>query len=278
MKILFCGDVVGRSGRDVVISQVPLIRDKLKIDLVILNGENAAGGFGITESICNDFYNAGVDVITTGNHVWDQRSIISYIERDSRLLRPLNYPKGTPGRGVALVEMPDGRVSVIINGLTRLFMDSLDNFFLILEDVLQSYPLTSNKISSIIVDLHGEATSEKTAFAYKFDGRVSLIAGTHSHIPTSDHRILPLGTAYQTDVGMCGDYNSVIGMKKDVPIERFVKQMPTKRLEAAEGEATLCAVYVILDDISGLAKSISPLRIGGCLEQYWPESNNDDFK
>lgn len=269
MRILFLGDVVGRSGRDAVSRYLPELRRRLDLDLAIVNGENAAHGFGLTEAICQQFYEAGADAITTGNHVWDQREIIPYIERDPRLLRPLNFPPGTPGRGVAVVEARGGRRVAVLNVMTRLFMDPLDDPFSGTVRALQPFPLGGG-VSAILVDVHGEATSEKMALGHLLDGRVSLVVGTHSHVPTADAHILVGGTGYQTDVGMCGDYDSVIGMKKEPAVQRFVRKMPTERLSPAEGEATLCGLYLETDDRTGLATRIAPLRLGGRLAPAWP--------
>ncbi len=266
MRILVCGDVVGRSGRTVVTEHLPRLRDRLALDFVIVNGENAAGGFGITPKICNQFFDAGADAITTGNHVFDQREIIPHFDAEKRLLRPHNYPKTTPGTGVAVFPATRGRNVLIVHVMTRLFMDPLDDPFACVANALESYRLGGN-VHAVVVDVHGEATSEKLAMAHFLDGRVSLVAGTHTHVPTADQQILPGGTAYQTDVGMCGDYDSVIGMKKATAVERFVRKMPTARLEAADGEATLCAIFVETDDETGLALRVAPLRIGGRLSE-----------
>ena len=269
MRVLYCGDVVGRSGRRIVIDSVPTLRDKLGLDFVIVNGENAAHGFGITQEICGAFLEAGVDAITTGNHVWDQRDIVDYIGRDVRLLRPLNYPEGTPGWGAAVYAAADGRQVMVLQVMGRLFMDPLDDPFLAADKALLNHRLGSC-VDCIVADIHAEATSEKQAFGYHLDGRVSLIAGTHTHVPSADARILPGGSAYITDIGMCGDYDSVIGMEKEEAVGRFLRKMPGARLQPAKGEATLCAVLVETDDASGLARSVSPLRIGGCLDAHWP--------
>ncbi len=271
MRLLVCGDVVGRSGRTVVTDNLARLRDELALDFVVVNGENAAGGFGITPKICNQFFDAGADAITTGNHVFDQREIIPHFDAEKRLLRPHNYPKTTPGTGVAVLPATRGRKVLIIHVMTRLFMDPLDDPFACVADALESYRLGGNA-DAIVVDVHGEATSEKLAMGHFLDGRVSLVVGTHTHVPTADEQILPGGTAYQSDIGMCGDYDSVIGMKKAVAIERFVRKMPTARLEAADGEATLCAILVETDDETGLALGIEPLRIGGRLSQAQPEA------
>ncbi len=269
MKLLFVGDVVGRSGREVVCSEVPELRRRLDLDFVVANGENAAGGFGITAKICDEIYQAGVDAITTGNHVWDQREIISHIEKEPRLLRPHNYPPGTPGRGSAVFEARNGRHVLVLHVMTRLFMDALDDPFACADAELAKYRLGAN-IDAIVVDIHGEATSEKMALAHFVDGRVSLAVGSHTHIPTADAQILPGGTAYQTDAGMCGDYDSVIGLEKRAAIERFTRKLPTGRIAPALDEATLCAVYVESDDKTGLARQVAPLRLGGRLAPHWP--------
>ena len=266
MKILCCGDVAGRSGRAVLCEHLPRLRSAVGLDFIVANGENAAQGFGITEKICKQFYEAGVDAITTGNHVWDQREIISYINGDPRLLRPHNYPQGTPGRGCAVFTLGDGRKVLLLHLMTRLFMDALDDPFACAEVELAKHRL-GKSVDAILMDIHGEATSDKTAMGNFLDGRVSAVWGTHSHVPTADARILPGGTAYQTDLGMCGDYDSVIGMKKEAAIARFVKKVPGERLAPAEGAATLCAIYMELADKTGLATHIKPVRLGGCLSQ-----------
>ena len=263
MKILLCGDVVGRAGRAAVTEHVPELRRMLGLDFVVVNGENAAAGFGITDKICAELYAAGVDAITTGNHVWDRREIIAYIPSDPRLLRPANFPRGTPGRGSHVYRLADGRRVFLATLMARLFMDALDDPFAEVEALLAEQRL--GEVDAIIVDFHGEATSEKMAMGQLLDGRVSLVVGTHSHVPTADAQILPRGTAYQTDAGMCGDYDSVIGMQKAAAVARFVTKMPGERLQVAEGPATLCGVVVETDDATGLARRIAPVRIGGRL-------------
>jgi metallophosphoesterase (TIGR00282 family) len=270
MRILFCGDVMGRVGREAVITRVPELRKKLSLDFVAINGENAAGGYGITDKLCQEFYAAGVDCITTGNHVWDQRELIGTIDGDPKLLRPLNFPKGTPGRGANVYTTRTGRKVLVANVMTRLFMDALDDPFAALETLFVQHRLTATA-HAILVDIHGEATSEKMALGHLCDGRASLAVGTHSHVPTADWQILPKGTAYQTDAGMCGDYDSVIGMKKETAIARFVRKLPGERLLPAEGEATLCATFVETDDMSGLAKRVAPVRLGGRLASAFPD-------
>jgi len=271
VKILICGDVVGKSGRQAIDDHLPELRRKLELDFVVVNGENAAHGFGITDAICEGFYAAGADVITTGNHVWDQREIIGYIDKDPKLLRPINYPAGTPGVGSGIFQAPGGKRVLVIHPMCRLFMDPLDDPFAAVETVLANHRLGRNgTVDAIVVDVHGEATSEKQSMGHVLDGRVSVVAGTHTHVPTADGQILPGGTAFQTDIGMTGDYDSVIGMKKALASARFVTKMPQGRLEPADGEATLCAVYVETDNASGLAKRFGALRLGGRLKAEWP--------
>lgn len=269
MRVLVLGDVVGRAGRVAVEENVPRLRERLRLDFVIVNGENAAHGFGITDKICEAFYAAGVDVITTGNHVWDRREIIGYIRGESRLLRPLNYPEGTPGSGACLYPVAGGRKVMVIHPMCRLFMDPLDDPFAAVDEALRNHRL-GRTANGIIVDVHGESTSEKMAMGHFLDGRVSAVLGSHTHVPTADAQILTGGTAYLTDLGMCGDYDSVIGMEKKTAIEKFTKKMPTDRLQPAGGEATLCGAYLEIDDGSGLATKISPLRLGGRLAPECP--------
>jgi len=269
MRFLFCGDVVGRAGREAVISNVPDLRRRLGLDAVIVNGENAAHGFGINPKICEEFYAAGVDCITTGNHIWDQREIIGYIGKDPRLLRPVNYPKGTPGRGQVVLETAACGKILVINAMARLFMDPLDDPFAAVDAVLTAHPL-GKAVQAVLVDFHGEATSEKMSMGHFCDGRASLVVGTHSHIPTADAQILPGGTSYQTDAGMCGDYDSVIGMRKDISLYRFETQLPGERYQPALGEGTLCGTFVETDDAKGLAKRVAPIRLGGRLSEVVP--------
>lgn len=264
MKILMCGDVMGRAGRDVLSTHLPELRESLKLDFVLVNGENAAGGFGITGEICQTLYQLGADAITLGNHAWDQRETAAYIEGDAKLIRPANYPRGTPGRGSGLFELADGRKVLVVQVMGRLFMDAIDDPFASLEAVLEPYRLGAT-VDAIVVDIHGEASSEKQALARLVDGRASLAAGTHTHVPTADHMILPGGTAFMTDIGMCGAYDSIIGMEIAPVIERFTRKMPGKRFSPVLDDATLAAVYVETDDGTGLAERIAPVRIGGVL-------------
>jgi metallophosphoesterase (TIGR00282 family) len=269
MRILFLGDIMGRTGREAVIAQMPDLRRKLDLDFVVVNGENAAHGFGISESIAKDLHAAGVDCITTGNHVWDKKEIIPYIERDGRLLRPINFPDGTPGKGAVILQARDGRRVLVVNLMCRLFMDALGDPFAALDKVLKQNPM-GRAAQAVIVDVHGEANSEKMAFGHFCDGRASLVIGTHTHVPTADYQIFPGGTAYMTDAGMCGDYDSVIGMQKEASVARFVRKMPGERFTPAEGPATVCGAFVETDDLTGLAKRILPVRVGGRLDQALP--------
>ena len=264
MRLLFIGDILGRSGRDAVTGRLPGLRESLGLDFVVANGENAAHGFGITPALCQELFAAGADVVTLGNHTWDQREIIPYLEAEPRVLRPLNYPPGAPGRGSGVFPAPRGRKVLVVQVMGRLFMDALDDPFRAVDAELAKYTL-GGSANFILVDVHGEATSEKQSIGHYCDGRVSAVLGTHSHIPTADGWILPGGTAYQTDVGMCGDYDSVIGMKKEIAVQRFVRKMPGERLAPAEGEGTLCAAVVETDDRTGLALSVRPIRLGGRL-------------
>jgi hypothetical protein len=269
MRLLFCGDVVGRPGREALETHLPRLRRELEPDFIVVNGENAASGFGITEKICNDLFALGVDVITGGNHSWDQREMLSYINREPRLLRPHNFPSGTPGRGAIVAQATRGRKVLVLNVMARLFMDPLDDPFAAVQHELERHRLGAT-VHAIILDFHGEATSEKMAMGHFVDGRVSLCVGTHTHVPTADTMVLPGGTAYQTDAGMCGDYDSVIGMDKTVPLARFTKKLPTERLSVASGEGSLCAVLVETDDRTGLAKRVEPVRLGGRLPECVP--------
>jgi len=269
MRILFIGDIVGRTGRAVVLEHMPRLIADWKLDLVVVNGENAAGGFGITEAIYNELIEAGADAITLGNHAWDQREALVFIERAPRLIRPLNYPVGTPGRGAALIEAKNGKRALVLNAMGRIFMDALDDPFAGVERELAACPLGKGA-DAIVLDIHCEATSEKQSMGYFCDGRVSLVVGTHTHAPTADHRILPGGSAFVSDVGMCGDFNSVIGMNKDEPLHRFLRKIPSAKFEPATGPATLCALAVETDDASGLATKVGAVRIGGVLEETRP--------
>ncbi|MGI9388301.1 MAG: TIGR00282 family metallophosphoesterase [Methyloligellaceae bacterium] len=270
MRLLFLGDVVGRSGRRVVKDALPEMRARYRADFVIVNGENSAGGFGITETICQELLDAGADVVTTGNHVWDQREALVFIERQEQMLRPLNFPAGTPGRGAGLFKAANGADVLVINAMGRVFMADLDCPFRAVEKELDACPLGQGA-DAVFIDFHAEATSEKQAFAHFVDGKASVVVGTHTHVPTADDQILPGGTAYMTDAGMCGDYNSVLGMKKDEPLQRFLTKVPNGRFEVATGEPALSGIAVELDDATGLATAISPIRSGAGLRPIEPD-------
>jgi metallophosphoesterase (TIGR00282 family) len=270
VRILFVGDVVGRSGRSGVTERLPGLIADWKLDFVVVNGENAAGGFGITETIYNDLISAGADAITLGNHAWDQKEALVFIARAPRLIRPVNYPKGTPGRGAALIDTRNGARVLVVNAMGRVFMEPLDDPFAALERELAACPLKSTA-DAIIVDMHAEASSEKQAMGFFLDGKASLVVGTHTHVPTADHQVLPQGTAFVTDVGMTGDYNSCIGMDKDEPLTRFLRRIPSAKFEPALGPATLCGLAVETDDATGLAWRVAPVRLGGRLEEARPK-------
>ena len=270
MRILFLGDIVGRTGRDAVIDALPGLRQRLRVDLAIVNAENASHGFGLAPDMAKALLDAGTDVITLGNHAWDRREIMPFIAENPRLIRPLNFPPGTPGAGAALVDVPGNRKALVLNAMGRLFMDPLDCPFRGAAVELAKYRL-GGTVHAIVIDFHAEATSEKMAFAHSFDGQVSLVVGTHTHCPSADHQVLPGGTAFQSDAGMCGDYDSVIGMQKEGAATRFWRKMPGERLAPAEGPATICGTFVITDDTTGLATTIAPLRLGGRLSPAMPE-------
>jgi metallophosphoesterase (TIGR00282 family) len=268
MNILFLGDIVGKPGRDVVQAELPRLRDALKIDFVIANGENAAGGFGITRAIAEEFFGMGIDVISTGNHWADQKEILTYVASEDRVLRPLNYPPGTPGRGANLYQTPAGTV-LVMNVMGRIFMDALDDPFAAVDRELNACPLGEGA-DAIIIDLHAETTSEKMAMGHFCDSRATLVVGTHTHVPTADAQIFTGGTAFQSDAGACCDYDSVIGMDKSEPIQRFTRKMSSQRFSPATGPATLCGVFV-QTGANGLATRIEPVRVGGRLKQALPE-------
>ena len=264
MRLLFLGDVLGRPGRNMVCERLPELRQRFAADFAIVNGENAAGGFGITEPIFQDLRDAGADAVTTGNHVWDQRDALVFIARQNRLLRPLNYPPGTPGAGAGLFRAANGAEVLVLSVLGRVFMEPLDDPFQAIEREIAACPL-GERADVIFVDFHAEATLEKQGLGFAFDGRVSAVIGTHTHVPTADARVLPGGTAFMTDVGMCGDYNSIIGMDKTEPVHRFTTRIPSGRFTPAMGPATICGVFIETDDATGLAVSIEPVREGAPL-------------
>lgn len=275
MRLLFLGDIVGRSGRTIIRERLPDLRKQLKLDFVIVNAENAAAGFGLTSKICNELFDQGVDMISGGNHSFDQKEIMSIMDSEPRILRPANFPTGTPGRGMHLYDAPRGKKVAVINVMGQVFMQPLGDPFQAVKAGLEKYRLSDNPMvrtaDVVIVDIHGEATSEKMAMGHYCDGRASLVVGTHSHVPTADTQILDGGTAFQCDAGMCGDYNSVIGNEIDEPLSRFLTKINRKRYEPAKGPGTMSGVFIETDDKTGLAKRAEPLRIGARLIETVPE-------
>jgi hypothetical protein len=269
MRLLFIGDIVGRAGRKVVAEALPGLRERWALDCVVINAENAAGGFGITEAILEDLLDSGADAVTLGNHAFDQKEALVFINRQPRLVRPVNFPKGTPGRGAALVRLRSGADVLVINAMGRVFMTELDCPFRAIDSELTACALKQGA-DAILIDFHAEATSEKQALAFFVDGRASVVVGTHTHVPTSDERILPGGTAYISDAGMTGDYNSVLGMDSEEPLNRFLTRIPRERFEPSMGPATLSGLAVEIDDKTGLAVWARGVRIGGVLQPSAP--------
>ena len=269
MRILFLGDIVGRTGRETVAAVLPGLRESLGLDLVIVNAENASHGFGLGPDMAQALFAAGADVLTLGNHAWDRKEIIGYIAEHPRLIRPVNYPPGTPGAGSVVVDVPGGRKALVVQAMGRIYMDPLDCPFRGTSEVLAKHRMGAT-VQAVVLDIHAEASSEKMAYAHSFDGQASLVVGTHTHCPSADAQILPGGSAFQSDAGMCGDYDSVIGMVKDGAAMRFWRKMPGEKLGPAEGPATVCGVFVETDDATGLATRVEPLRMGGRLIQAMP--------
>lgn len=271
MRLAFFGDVVGRAGRDGLADHLPGLKRQLDLEFVVVNAENAAAGFGITESTANELFDAGADCLTLGNHSWDQKEALTYIVREPRLIRPLNYPPmaQAPGRGAQLFDTHSGRRVLVVNLLGRVYMDPLDDPFAAVDRELEAAPLGA-VADAVVVDIHAEVTSEKMAMGHFCDGRASLVVGTHTHVPTADAQILPGGTAYQTDAGACADYDSVIGNQKEEPLRRFTTKISGGRYKPAEGPATVCGVFIETDDKTGLARRIEPIRVGGRLAQHIP--------
>src|SRR5262245_11032500 len=274
MRLLFIGDVVGRAGRKVVLDELPRLRARYRLDFVAVNGENAAGGFGITEAILEDLLGAGADVVTLGNHSWDQKEALVFIERQDRLLRPINYPPGTPGKGAGMFKARNGADVLVINAMGLVYMPQLACPFRAVERELDACGLKQGA-DAIVIDFHAEVTSEKQAMAYFTDGRASCVVGTHTHAPTADERVLPRGTAFISDIGMCGDYESVLGMDPSEPFNRFLAKFPRGRFEPAMGPATISGLVVETDDATGLALRTAGLRLGGVLAptepRFWVE-------
>lgn len=270
MKLLFLGDVMGRSGRKVVVEHLPRLREEWSLDFVVINAENSAAGYGMTAKIADSLFEVGADVITLGDHCFDQKEMLTHIDKEPRILRPLNFAKTAPGRGAGLFDASRGRKVFVAVALGRVFMNRpFDDPFSALDAALKQAPLGGVAQASV-VEIHAEATSEKMGVGHWCDGRASLVVGTHTHVPTSDTMIMPKGTAYQSDAGMCGDYNSVIGMDKAEPLSRFITGMGGQRFEPAQGEGTLSGVLVQTDDRTGLAKDVQPVRLGGCLSPLTP--------
>jgi len=270
MRCLFLGDVMGRAGRAAVTEHLPRLRADWRLDFVVVNGENATSGMGLSGDHAKGLLDAGADCVTLGDHAFDQKDMLQFIEREPRIIRPVNFAKGAPGKGHRLFTAPGGRKVLVVQVLGQVFMKrAFDDPFSALEPILKSHP-RGGLAHAIIVDMHCEATSEKMAMGHYCDGRASLVVGTHTHVPTGDAQVLPGGTGYLTDAGMCGDYNSVIGMEKTEPMRRFITGMPKSRFTPALGEATLSGVFVDTDDRTGVAKDIRMVRIGGRLQQAEP--------
>jgi len=270
VRLLFLGDVVGRSGRKAVAALLPALIARHAFDFVVVNGENAAGGFGITEEILQELLAAGADCVTTGNHVWDQREALTFADRHDRFLRPVNYPSGTPGRGANVYAARNGARVLVVNVMGQLFMPTLDDPFQAVTRELSACGI-GNGCDAAVIDIHAEASSEKQTMGFFLDGKASLVIGTHTHVPTSDWKVLPAGTAYMTDVGMCGDYDSIIGMEKDEPLRRSMTKIAAGRLAPSLGEGALSGLAVEIDDRSGLALRVAPLRTGPGLPPSEPD-------
>ncbi|WP_299843329.1 TIGR00282 family metallophosphoesterase [uncultured Roseovarius sp.] len=270
MKILFLGDVMGRAGRKAVTEMLPRLREDWRLDFVVINGENATGGMGLSGAHAKVLLEAGADCVTLGDHAFDQKDMLQFIEGEPRILRPVNFAKGAPGRGHRVFSDRRGRKVLVAQVLGQVFMKrAFDDPFSAVDQVLRSHPL-GGAVQATIVDVHCEATSEKMGMGHYCDGRASVVVGTHTHVPTGDAQILPGGTAFQSDAGMCGDYLSVIGMDKAEPMRRFVTGMPKARFTPALGDATLSGLYVETDDKTGQATAVHMVRQGGRLAQAGP--------
>lgn len=270
MKLLFLGDVVGRAGRAAVARHLPELRRDLALDFVVVNGENATAGAGLSGAHARLLLEAGADCVTLGDHAFDQKDMLSFIEGEPRVIRPLNFARTAPGRGARVFTAPGGRKVLVAQALGQVFMKRpFDDPFSAVDAVLKAHPL-GGAVQAAIVEIHCEATSEKMGMGHWCDGRASLVVGAHTHVPTADAQILPGGTAFQSDAGMCGDYDSVIGMEKLEPMRRFVTGMAKERFTPAAGEATVCGTYVETDDRSGLATRVAMVRVGGRLQPALP--------
>lgn len=272
MRILFLGDVMGRAGRRAMVERLGPLKARLRADFTVVNGENASGGMGLTAGHAKLLLDAGADVVTLGDHAFDQKDMLAFIDQEPRVLRPLNYAKDAPGRGARVYSDRRGRKVLVAQVLGQVFMKRpFDDPFSAIDAVLRAHP-PGGLVQAALVDMHAEATSEKMAMGHFCDGRASLVVGTHTHVPTADAQILPRGTGFQSDAGMCGDYDSVIGMDKAEPLRRFLTGMARERFSPAEGEATLSGTLVVTDDRSGLAREIHPVRAGGRLSQTHPDN------
>ena len=266
MRLAFFGDVVGKAGRQALLAYLKENKSRFGFDFIVVNGENAAHGFGITQRLCDLFFSSGIDVITMGNHTFDKKDDLQMFDRNKNLIRPLNFIKGTPGHGYTIAEMPYSKRKVlVVNLIGQLFMGFNEHPFFTMDSLLSQYKLGVN-VDFIFVDFHAEATAEKVALARYLDGRISALVGTHTHIPTADAQILKKGTGYLTDAGMCGDYDSCIGMNEEAPIKRFISKLDAfARMVPATNEATACGVVMDLEDNSGMCRSIQTIRVGGKL-------------
>lgn len=270
MRLLFLGDVMGRTGRKAISERLQRLRDEWRLDFVVVNGENATGGMGLSAGHAKVLLEAGADCITLGDHAFDQRDMLTFCEQEPRIVRPLNFAKAAPGKGVRVIKAQNGKKVLVAQALGQVFMKKpFSDPFSALDGTLRTAPM-GGAVDAVIVDFHAEATSEKVAMGHWLDGRASMVVGTHTHIPTADAQILPRGTAHQSDAGMCGDYNSVIGMQKDEPLRRFITGMNKERFTPAADEATLCGLFVETDETTGLAKDVVQIRVGGRLQQSAP--------
>ncbi len=260
MRIIYVGDIVGRAGREALLGNIDKLKEQYRFDVLIANTDNAAHGFGTTPGICRDLLEKGVSAIVTGDHVWNQREIIPFLDECKKIVRPLNYPENLPGCGAREIELANGRKILVAEVVGRLFMEAVDCPAQAMDKLLKSYTLGRN-IDAIFVDIHAEATAEKIAFGHYLDGRVSAVVGSHTHVPTSDYMILPKGTAYQTDAGMCGDYSGVIGFETEAPIDRLCRRYTGSKLVALKGNGTLFGTYIETDDASGLATKIEQIKL-----------------
>lgn len=267
MRLLFLGDVMGRAGRAAIADRLAGLKTRLRVDFCVVNGENASGGMGLTGGHAQLLLDAGADVVTLGDHAFDQKDMLGFIQKEPRIIRPLNFAKDAPGRGIGVFEASRGRKVMVAQVLGNVFMRrAFDDPFSALEVALRAHPMGAMAgVQAVLIDFHAEATSEKMAAGQFSDGRASLVVGTHTHVPTADAQVLPGGTGYLTDAGMCGDYDSIIGMDKAEPMRRFVTGMTRDRFTPAEGEVTLSGVLVQTDDRTGLATAIWPIREGGRL-------------